>query len=466
MRAALTATLLAASIVSSASHVAAHGREPSLGLVTFDPVDPEHIVVRTTWTLLESHDGGASWLWRCAVAVGYERTTEDPPIVIASDGSIMAGIFNGLVQSVDEGCRFVSNEDVDVHELYVIDLIPDPVDVHASWGVTSPGDQANTVVRSGDDGATWEVRGTPNPAVLLERVRVAPSDPMRVYASGAIPRRGEMERRALFFASSDGGRTYTETEIPLEGEERNLHVLAVDPTNPDRILMRVVRLVTDLVPERLLLSEDGGATWETAASLLEITGLVFSDDGSQVWVGGWDGAFLRSDAGGAVGTFAPVASNGERRIRCLGYRPGAAPGEGELWICIDDIRDEFALGRSTDGGETIDRIWGFSDARIDTGCPDCSPVGGICPTYWPDVVFDLSLPGATDGGTLDAGATPCDASIDAPFLDAGMMDVGRADAGPPAPPGSCGCRAGARSDAPLWVLAVSIALALASRRRR
>lgn len=453
MKRALLLVLLGAIALPSVAH--AHGREPSVGLITFDRSNPDHIVMRTTWTLLESYDGGASWFWRCAVAVGYERTTEDPPVVIASDGTIMAGIFNGLVRGDADGCNFAPNRDEDVDNLYLIDLIDGPEGPAVSYGVTSPGDHPNTVVRSTDDGASWTVLGTPSDEVLLERVRVAPSDPSRIYVSGAIPARGGMERRALFFRSDDGGRTYTETQIPLEGAERNVHVLAVDPTNPDRVLARMVRLVTDEVPERLLLSEDGGAHWETAASLLEITGLTFSDDGSQVWVGGWDGAFLRSDLGGAVGSFEPVAGQEALRVRCLGYRPGATPGTGELWICADELRYDYALGISTDGGSTIEHRWGFADVRVDTGCPACSAVGGICPTYWPDVVFDLGLP--DEGPPFDAGV--CDAG---PF-DGGGFDGGvGADVAPPTE--GCGCRAQRAGAPPLSILALALALAL--RRRR
>ncbi len=447
------ALLLALALVPSVA--LAHGREPSVGLVTFDRSDRDHIVMRTTWTLLESHDGGASWFWRCAVAVGFERTTEDPPVVIASDGTTMVGIFDGLVRSDTDGCNFIPNPDADVDNLYLIDLIDGPEGPTVSYGVTSPGDQPNTVVRSGDDGTSWTVLGVPNTEVLLERVRVAPSDPSRIYVSGAIPARGGMPRRALFYRSDDGGETYTESQIALEGEERNVHVLAVDPTDPDRVLVRVVRLVTDLVPERLLISEDGGESWETAASLLEITGLTFSDDGSQVWVGGWDGAFLRSDAGGAAGTFVPVAGQEELRVRCLSYRPGETPGDGELWVCVDDLIYDYALGRSVDGGSSIEPLWGLLDVRVDTGCPACSGVGGICPAFWADVVFDLGLP---DEGPPFAAGT-CDAG---PF-DAGTstMDVG-AEAEPAT---GCGCRAQRGSSAPSLLAACALAL-LALRRRR
>jgi MYXO-CTERM domain-containing protein len=369
--------------------------------------------------------------------------------VIASDHRLVAGVFDGLVRSSPDGCDYAPSDDPAVRRLYVIDMVRDPVTPSTLWAITSPGSQPNTVIRSLDDGASWEIRGTPHPTALFERVRVAPSDPDRVYVSAVIPRTATSGRRALVFSSTDGGRTFSEVEIPLEGEERNVHVLAVDPTDPDRVLLRMVRLVTDDVPERLLLSEDGARTFATAASLLEITGCTFSSDGARVWVGGWDGAFLRSDAGGAVGSFVPVTGQEALRVRCLSYREGDGARPDELWICTDDLRGDFALGRSTDGGPTIERIWGFSDATADTGCPACSAVGSICPGYWPDVVFDLGLPMDAGVPDLDGGVTACDGSIGA--------DTGSA-------PSSCACRAG-RGASPALAALMVVAIALALRRR-
>jgi MYXO-CTERM domain-containing protein len=449
MRAWAGALGLAVALVAPPAPAWAHGREPVLGAIAFDPLDPDHLVVRSTWALLESHDGGARFGWRCATAVGFDRTSEDPPVVIASDHRVLAGVFNGLARGDAEGCGYALSEEPEVYRLYVIDMVRDPITPSTIWAITSPGDQPNTVLRSTDDGANWEVRGAPHPTVLLERIRVAPSDPSRIYVSGVVPRRTDAPRRALVFGSRDGGRTFTETEIPLTGEERNVHVLAVDPADPERALFRIVRPVVDTVPERLLLSEDGGSTFTTAASLLEITGCTFSADGSQAWVGGWDGAFLRSDARGAAGTFLPVPGQETLRVRCLHHRAAAGPGPDELWICADDLRGEFALGRSTDGGSSIVPVWGFSDAASDTGCPRCSAVGTTCPGYWPDVVFDLGLP--MDAGVFDpdAGLARCD----------GSMEPGAAPRA-----AGCSCRVERREPSPTpWV---ALALALCARRRR
>ena len=52
----------------------AHGRQPSLGQIAFDPSDPSHLVIRGTWALLTTRDDGASYTWTCARAVGYDAS--------------------------------------------------------------------------------------------------------------------------------------------------------------------------------------------------------------------------------------------------------------------------------------------------------------------------------------------------------------------------------------------------------
>lgn len=441
---------------------AAHGRQPMLGAITFDPTTPSHIVVRTTWAFLESHDDGASFTSRCAAAIGYDRTTEDPPISIASTGEIFAGTFDGIVHGGPDGCGWSLVADAEAAGEYAIDLDADPSDPRTLWAALSPGATPNRLVRSTDDGASWDVVGTPSgldPIFLAERLALAPSDPLRVYVSGAVP---SVPRHAYFYRSVDGGRTFVERELPLEGEERNVHVLGVDPTDADRVFVRMTRRVTDEVPERLLVSDDGGDTWMLAASLLEITGFAISDDGTHAWVGGWDGAFLRSDAAGAPGSFAPVSTAPDLRVRCLSWRSATASRPGELWVCVDDIAGPFALARSSDLGQTLDPVWGFEDATPDTGCSRCTPVGVVCPEYWGDVAFDLGL--RFDGGPRADAATSFDRDVGLPLecIDGAVveMDAGlAADAGAAVAPGSCACRT--RSASPragaLWALAIAVA---------
>lgn len=468
-RRAFALALIGVGLALSPAVGQAHGREPSVGEIAFDPLDPDHLVARATWAFLTTHDRGGSFTWTCARAVGYDRTIEDPPLAITASGRILAGTFDGIAISDPSGCEYGLVTDDTIADLLIIDLSVDPFDPHVVWAATSPGDRENTIARSPDEGTTWEPLASFETGILLERLVLSPSDPMRMYASGVALRTATTPRRAYVFRSIDGGHSFERTEIPLvdvdrtDYGERNVHVLGVDPTNPDVVFARVTRRITDMMPERLLRSDDGGLTFDVVLEIPEITGLAISEDGANVWVGGWYGGLFRSNDRGL--TFDPL--DPALRVRCLAYRPG------ELWVCTDDVMGDYALGRSTDLGETIVPIWAFVDATPDVGCGMCTQVGGICPAYWPDVQFDLGL---SSGSMMDARPADPDASvpscIDAGPVDAMAFDGGAGDAGTSvgAPPTTCGCRVGARSEAravALFGLAVAaVRLGSNAKRRR
>ena len=449
-------------VITVPSSAMAHGREPMVGLVAFDPSDPDHFVLRGTWAFLTTRDGGESFTWSCAVAIGYDRLSEDPPVAITESGRISLGTFDGMRRSTTAGCDYEDGSG-DSWGSFVIDVQRDPHDDRGLWLAMSPGDRANTLLHSANEGESFELVHAFDFGLLLERVRLSPSDSMRVYVSGAIPRMGMEPRHVFFFHSEDGGATFASTEIPLMTEERNAHVLAVDPLNPDRALVRMTRIVTDEVPERLLLTEDGGLTFRTVLETREIVGAVFSHEGERVWVGSWDGGFHRSDDAGL--TFNTL--DADLRVRCLAERE-TETGESELFVCVDELTNDYAVGRSYDGGETIAPMWGFSDVENVTGCDGCTVVGGVCPSYWPDVLYDIAVfggvdggpaPGPTDAGPLLCGeaGVPFDAAL--PHPDAAMRGGGA---------GSCGCSAGKRSTrrADLgWLVGFLLALGAAGARR-
>ncbi len=443
-RAARCSVWLAAAAVACASSVVlAHGREPSVGLIAFDPSDRDHFVLRGTWALLTTRDDGASFQWTCAVAAGFDRFTEDPVVAIAPSGHVVLATFDGLRRSDASACEYGAVTG-DALGAFVIDLASDPTDPRVLWAARSPGDAENSILRSTDAGATFETVHAFPFGFLVERVRVAPSNASVVYASGAAPRRDDMPRRALFFTSTDRGETFTETEIPLMDGERNAHVLAVDPNGARRVLVRMTRPITDVVPERLLLSEDGGATFRTVLELREMVGVIFSHDGARAWAGSWDGGLFRSEDAGRTWTAVDAAL----RVRCLAEREDDGGGR-ELFVCVDELTEPYSVARSYDDGQTLERLWGFDDATNDVGCSTCTAVGVVCPSYWPDVEYDLETRGdLSDAGPLpdllDAGPPPvCEAGTS---FDAALPDAARFAT----PPRGCACAAGARPARFAW----------------
>jgi hypothetical protein len=453
-RVALAALLVLAMPVVAA----AHGRLPALTEIAFDPADPQHIVVRGTWAFLTTHDGAHSFTWTCASAVGFDRLIEDPPVVVLASGRVLAGTFNGLSRSDSAACSYAMVTDASVANLFVIDVERDPGSGRGAWIATSPGAQANAIVHTSDEGATYETRGTFPMGVLLERVVPSASDAMRVYASGVVLETATTPRHAYVWRSTDGGHTFGMTELTLvdvtrvDYGERNVHIDAVDPTNADIVYAHTVRRTTDSMDERLFRSMDGGVTFTQVAAMPNIAGVAISEDGMHVWTGSALGGFYRSDDRGLTFT----AIDPMLPVRCLAYRPG------ELWLCVDNVMASYALGRSTDLGATITPLWHFHDVVDDVGCPACTQVGELCPGFWPDVEYDLGLSTATDAlpPDPDASAHVC---IDGALveLDAGPRDAAM-DGGGGAPRASCACGVARTQVGVGWALAI---LALLAARR-
>lgn len=442
MRSALHVLLVLAALAAPGlAH--AHGREPSLGQIAFDPADPDHVIVRTTWGFITTRDHGETFTWQCAHGVPFDRTREDPSIAMTRSSALLAATYDGITRSDPTQCAW-SVPPTAPGGGYVTDVVVEAGAPDVAWAILSPGSRPDEVHRSDDEGLTWSPIAMPHASALTDRIRVAPSDPMRIYTSGVVPRTETADKVGMVLRSTDRGMTWTPTAIPLLEPERTVHVLGVDPTDPDRVFARVLRRVTDEVPERLIVSDDGGETWATAVEMLEIVGFAISSDGQRVWAGSWDGGLHRSDDGGR--TWAVL--DDVVRVRCLAWRESAS-ADGELWICADGFTRGYALGRSDDGGDTVTPLWTYHDVVNEVGCDPSTPVGMVCPMFWPDLALDLQLDGSVPPPDADAGV--------APGIDGSV--------GPPRPT-TCGCAAGSpRAGASVAALVVAV-LANAARRAR
>lgn len=425
----------------------AHGRPPYVERIAFDPNDPDRIVLQFSFGLAVSEDAGATWRWICGSAYAIDPSWEDPEITITRDGGLILGTFATAMRGAPDLCTFEAPGG-SIDDTAVLDLDADRNDPDVVWAVTSRGGgEEDRLQRTDDGGRTWRAVGDPFEP-LLESVAVAPSDPNRVYLTAIVPATSAMARRLLLLRSDDRGESFREIEIAALDEERAPKIVGVDPTNADRIFVRMPRAPLDPVPERLLYSDDGGETFRVVHSLRQMRGFAISDDGRTVWAGSGigDGVWVARD-----GTldFVQVST---LRVRCLEAR-----GE-ELWLCVDQIIDGFALGRSEDGGETVERVFELDWLEEFPECPKCSATSVICP-FWKD---DLALDFAQYLGT-DAGWEPTDASIPVECLpdlgplgrDAGL-DAGVAFDGGAGSQAGCGCRVAPRR--PSWGLALLFAM--------
>lgn len=418
----------------------ANGRPPSSVSVAVR-ADGKEVVVGTTFGVLLSKDGGCSFRWLCEQSLGYGGSF-DPKLAIGADGTIYATTFEGLRVSRDGGCTFETATEgkaptdpgaLDGIWVDAIDLAPGG-DV---WIATAESGRYNDVYRSTDNGRSFEPRGLHSAAIWWKSVKLAPSDPDRIYVTGyqvagAAPDGGQVPPTAHLRRSDDGGVTWRAMPLTSVAVAATpvVHVMAVDPARADTLYLRS-SLAAPPAGDRLYRSTDGGATLtEVLATGEPITGVAVRGD--QVLVGlGAGGAYESKDAGAS---FTPVGD--APHLACLTSR-----GDAELWACGTNWDpDFFTLGRSSDG-HTWTKVARFSELVGPLECAPGTAQHDTCElALWPSLREQL--------GATGSSAT-CPPEEPPP---------------PPARPRGAGCCDGGGGPVAWW-LGIVVALAAARRRQ-
>lgn len=433
------ALALALSIAPSAL---ANGRYPAAGQIVLRPDDPDTVLVRATYGLLLSKDHGQRWEWICEGAVGFAGV-EDPMVSFTGDGTLLAGIFEGLSTSPD-GCTWGFAGGA-LADRYVVDLSVDKVDPRRGVLVISNSagpDDAGTPTFIGqlwetaDDGATWAQAGVDLPPQFLAlTVDTAPSDPSRVYVSGRL---GPPGYAGVLQRSDDRGATWTEVAIPGSDDTHLPYIGAIDPHDPDIVYVRI-----DAEPsDQLLVTRDGGATWtkvfEGAGDLL---GFALSPDGAKVAIGGEkDGLWVAPTSTLAFGKASALGA------RCLTW---ASAG---LYACADEFVDKLTAGLSKDEGKTFEPIMHLSALCGPLACGAGTSVSTTCTEQWPATRSTI-------------GAVSCDGTGGGGASSTGSSGAGGGSGGPGSP-GGCGCEVAGGEPASLWGAAALIAMGAGAAGRR
>ncbi|MFO0645369.1 MAG: hypothetical protein U0326_03960 [Polyangiales bacterium] len=380
----------AAVSLANPSRAAANGRFPTGGyFVVGGGAARGVMVLRATFGLLASRDGGSTWAWVCEESFGAVGTF-DASVAIGASGRVVLTTPRGLRAS-DDGCAWAPPAGSVTRPF--IDVSVDATGSHMVT-VAGPSGVDDVILRSRDGGASW-TRGATLPGLYASTIEVAPSNPMRVYVGGFLA-----DGTALLLRSDDGGATAREIarDAAFLGGT-SAYVSGVDPRDPDVLYVRA----SVGLGVALLRSDDGGATFrELTRSEGAMTGFALSDDGETVWVGSDDrrDALRRSTRGGPFERL-PVTVT----TRCLRQR------DGVLYVCTDEAADGALLACSTDGGEHLTvLVSARSLSGPPTWCTAESPVSSLCGPLWPSQRAALA---SIDGG---APFTPGshDASLDAP----------------------------------------------------
>ena len=210
-------------------------------------------------------------------------------------------------------------------------------------------------------GRLWERR-----PLTSEDLRVAPSDPKRLYSMTSSSLR----------RSSDGGATFEESPLPLPTGVGFYHSLAIDPADPDvlRLVMRFEssdvgichgRLGCSIIEYRLFASEDGGESWRPVdtpgAPETPIEDFLFdpraeAGEPTLEYLLSFDDLWVRDPAAGGGGWVSVRPTSLSNAAQLVAQR---TKGEGLALYVRTDLRNE-KLWRSLDGGES----WGLLDAGL------------------------------------------------------------------------------------------------------
>ena len=344
----------------------ANGRFPRADLIVSIPSDAERLIVRTTFGLLVSNDGGRHFDWICEAALELEDQ-EDPMIAITRRGSVVAATVDGVVIGGENECGF--------HRVAALDgaIVPDltldradPSHVLAFRVRASAGGFDSQLFASNDEGETFSAVGGPLDGELLPlSIDLAPADPSRVYLTARLPRDGDYA--SVLLRSDDGGDSFE--RWPVDGTAgMSLAFLAgVSPVDADRLYLRIAASDGSL----LVTSDDAGqsfSTVHTGTGLL--LGFAVSPDGDKIAFGGpSDGVWIANADGTDKQQRSALA------VSCLGW------SEQGLYACSDST-EEFGVGRSDDEGQTFERLLAFSELCGNTLCDPGSEVGRSCGLAW------------------------------------------------------------------------------------
>jgi hypothetical protein len=406
------AALVALGLALVPSVALANGRYPLAQQLLVDPSDPTHLFLRSTYGVLSTADTGATWSWLCESGIGYDPG-EDPMMAILGDGSVLAGASTGLFVTRDRGCSWP--KDATIGERFVRDLAPESDGVHAlalTVLVGEDGHYATGLWRSPDHGATWAALPSMTAhSVLPFTLDPAPSDPQRIYVTGAVlPDTNDAgtassgDGPGALFRSKDGGATWEQRLIAGTSRQSAPFIAKVHPTDRDTLFVRVRGEWngTDKVESWLLYSNDAGETWrELFRAKADMLGFALAPDGSVLLGMGDTRDILRPVDTSVLGIYRgsppdfAFSRSFEGQVGCLVYSGSS------LYVCGGQERDGFELGISNDDGATVAPVFRYGTVEGPLECPAGTPQALECAPQW-----TFACRGLGQCPHVDAGAAP------------------------------------------------------------
>ncbi|HEY4119547.1 MAG TPA: hypothetical protein VGM56_16880 [Byssovorax sp.] len=454
---AAAATLAVASFVGAAR---ANGAFPSAAQIVPQPGDPSHVVLRATFGVLPSRDGGATFDWICEAAANY-GSGQDPGIAVTGDGSIIAGVFGGLSAGHGDACDWT----MALPGTFLVDVTIDRAHPSTAYTLGSTSSGGYFLWRSDDDAQSWNQVG-PLPANFYpSTVDVAPSNSMRIYAGGGFFVEGGS--RSSLARSDDGGLSWSIELLPPSATEPIPYIAGIDPFDADVVW---VRPFTE--PGTLLVTRDGGGSFDDVLTLPagDLVAFAIAPDGHAALAGGTSAGLYYADLTGAdAGAPITFTHRSDYNAGCLAWTDAA------VLACGDSMADGSLVASSHDEGMTFAPTVPLACVRGPVDCPASSAVATQCTSVWPQIEAQIHHDTCVDGGepatsssVASTGATESSgAGLSATSTSSTASGAGGGGTTAAPAPSSSGCSCGVAGDAPRWLALPAAALACLfwSRRR-
>ncbi len=362
----------------------------------FLPLDrPQEIVVGTNFGLLISQDNGATVHWVCEQAiVGCATQYEQAP---PPSDTLFALSPNGLVMVGADACQYgVAKGLSEVDDMFI-----DPSDGHRVLALTAlandAGDTPAVALVSSDGGQSFStVLYTAPVGSALLGVEIAKSDPNTIYLTQQVRTTGAIS----ILHSTDGGQSFQSYDQSATLGLGDLKIVAVDPLDPTRVYLRFTERAGG--SDSFVVSTDGGMTVRVAQALpagyvmsafllqsdgtlllaglqLNLDPLATPDCGGKKPYAKLAGVAYRSKDSGQTFTTWPNPPH----LRALGERNGV------LYAVGDNLLDGFAVGTSTNGGQSWKKLFQYADIL---GPLSCGEIPDTCADPWSKLDFKGSPP--------------------------------------------------------------------------
>jgi hypothetical protein len=384
-RRARAALAFAAIAVAAPAPAGANGAFPDSQSVLTPADRPDELLLVTNFGLIMSADAGATWLWSCetdANAFGtlYQRAP-------APQRRLYTVANQSLAFSDDRTCTWAQAAGA-LSGPAVTDAFVDPTNGSRVLAVgLTAGSYA--VYQSTDGGATFAPPFYTAPAgYAINGVESARSNPQTIYLAMMSP-----ETAPLLARSDDGGGHFALRDLGASLGRGQLRIVAVDPDDPDRVLLRFLGADT----QALALTADGGASASRPVVITgNFTSFVRLPSGTLLVGAMADGAvvpalFRSHDRGDSFERLAASPS-----VRALSQRAGV------VYAATDNFGDGYALGASADEGDSWQPLLRYEDVRAIIPCLK-SACQTTCQTevdlgLWPQEVCDAAPPNPTGAG--------------------------------------------------------------------